>query len=216
MSETSPPDLPPGQAPRLNDEQIEQVQSVAMHEAGHYVVARALGFRCEGLSVELGRRMGATTHRGRSFIHVGEDVGDSVGIAAFIERRVQVLLAGVMAQSLEDSGLVDQGAALRRLEVESRIDLARFEELTALLRNIHHGADQGVDFGARQTAELKDECWDRAVALVEQEQALIRGLAATLARRVKEIGVEYRLTEEDIHGMDAMQKRFGPFPHAAV
>ena len=75
---------------------------VAKHEMGHYVVARALGFRTGDVSIEIiGHAEG---HRGTAEITLHEKIRSIEELRVYLERRIIVLNAGGAAETLPGKG----------------------------------------------------------------------------------------------------------------
>jgi hypothetical protein len=182
-------------------------QLIGRHEAGHYIVALALGFRPGDLKLKIiGPIEG---HEAGAGIKLGQPLTNREDILQYLKKRVQVLYAGVLAQSLEQKK-INNDAALEYITNHGKDDYSKVRELVHLIRNIEYPDDNSEEEKQRHLNEITDDLWNRAAAIVEAEHELINGLGRRLASEVKEVNVEARLTEETICQLPAIIKRFGP------
>jgi hypothetical protein len=65
---------------------------VAQHEMGHYVIARAMGFRTGDVSIEIIGPIDG--HRGAAEVTLPEPAATIDEVRTYLERRVIVLYAG--------------------------------------------------------------------------------------------------------------------------
>lgn len=165
---------------------------VAQHEMGHYVVARALGFRTGDVSIKIIGPIDG--HHGTAAVTLPEETRSIEDLRVYLERRVIVLYAGGAAETLPG-----RGAPTKKVDVEETIkvirnpgqgaeqDHAKARELIHILRNICR-PDSDVGDNAIIQAELDEldaKLFSRAVELVEAHADTIVGLAANLASRIQ-------------------------------
>jgi len=74
---------------------------VAQHEMGHYVIARALGFCTGDVSLEIIGPIDG--HRGGATIILPEAIRSIEDLCVYLERRIIVLYAGALAETLPGS-----------------------------------------------------------------------------------------------------------------
>lgn len=180
----------------ISPRQRQIVEKMGMHEAGHFVVARKLGFE-----------VGETTiclidiydnHDCSVLMDTAQRLSDISEIARFLEKRILVLFAGAMAQSLVD-GKVDFAAVDGVMKAgEGREDEQKAAELIHLLRNIRH-ADTADDneFQEAVTA-LSHDLWEKARVLVESEFEAISALGNHFATEVRVGGKYYVFSKEQL------------------
>ncbi|WP_030129990.1 peptidase M41 [Pseudomonas sp. QTF5] len=158
---------------------------IANHEMGHYVVARALGFETGDVTLKV--TMGLTHHGGAS-ITLARSISSIEAMKEHLERRMMVLFAGAMAQTLlskhSPKKHVNEQAAgvILKGEFGAEQDYAKIRELRHLLRNIAY-PDTDTASSERITAELKeitDRVWLRTQQIVEALADTITGLGAAL------------------------------------
>ena len=111
---------------------------VASHECGHYVVARVLGFQPSRLSIVM---LWPNGHRGESEISLHKELQTKQEILDFLDKRAQILCAGVMAEATK-AGVLDNARAIRLMESGGGADqdFAKYREIIYLMRNIKYGA----------------------------------------------------------------------------
>ena len=154
------------------------------------------------------RRGPSLGHAAGSEIEPAQATTSLEEVLAYLERRVQVLYAGSLGQSL-DQCKVNNEAALEIINKYGTDDYSKVRELIHLIRNIKYPNDESEEERQKHLTEIENPLWDQAAALVEANHDLIEILADTLASEVKEINKEARLTKETIDRLPAIATRFG-------
>ena len=185
---------------RLN---YERALQIARHECGHYIAARALGFETGALSVEL---LYPNGHRGGALITLPHPLRSIVEACSYLERRIQILYAGVLAESLKD-GKINEEKAREYVSTGGSEDFAKVKELTHLLRNFRY-CDEPVAEAQRHLDEICERLWANTIRLILTEQDHIEGLARRLATGVTEFGMPSTITPEQLGEMTALNERF--------
>jgi hypothetical protein len=181
-----------------------QALQIARHECGHYIAARVLGFKTGFCSIQLDFPNG---HRGESEIILRASLRTSEDLRSYIERRVQVLYAGTLAEALEGSE-INNNKALELIKVGGDQDHAKVRELVNLLRN-HLFPDTPLESTQNELDQIDQDLWNRATELVLREREIIQGLAARLASEVKGFSVRAELSVNELDKLPALVKRFG-------
>ena len=164
---------------------------IAQHEMGHYVVARALGFKTGDVSIEVIGPIDG--HRGTAAVTLSTATGSLELIADYLRRRVIVLYAGAAAEALPR-----YGSPSKQVDVESALEIirnprngaeqdhAKARELIHVLRNAtRSGTDADNDLETQgELDELDEQLFRRAIELVESHVDTILGLACNLSARV--------------------------------
>ncbi|WP_322010703.1 hypothetical protein [Paraburkholderia sp. J12] len=85
----------------LPEQEVDKYQAIGQHEAGHFFVAKAMGFRVEkitlkftGSGVEIG-----PPHEGATNIHLYRNLPDIDQVSKYLRDRVLVLYAGACTGS---------------------------------------------------------------------------------------------------------------------
>ena len=190
----------------------ELARTVAQHEMGHYVVARLLGFRTSDVSLELTGQING--HRGEAAVILGEPIRTLEEAGCYLRRRIQVLYAGALAETLPPRQSPTKGAnveeAIRILTTPgngAEQDFAKARELIQMLRNIKHPEDAiDDDELQQQLAAINDQLWGSAVNLVQEHDELIVGLAMNLADRVKRINERIVISASELERIPALKE----------
>jgi hypothetical protein len=180
-------------------EHKQRLEKIILHEAGHYVIARRLGFQAYQIKICLLYEGGQ--HDCYVVNNTARKLQNQAAIERFLEERILTLFSGAMAEALTE-GKVDNEVAKAVLESEGgRNDEGKISELIHLLNNISHAnlADD-AQFKEALTA-ITRELWDKSRALVEAEQEVILNFTKELASKIEVGGEEYIFSEEDIEAM---------------
>lgn len=197
----------------LPDHLRDLARRVAQHEMGHYVVARALGFRTGDVSIELTGPIDG--HRGAAAVTLPTATGSIDLIADYLRRRVIVLYAGGIAEALPR-----YGSPSKKVDIESAIkiirnpglgaeqDHAKARELINVLRNVTRCGTDGADDSETQAEldNLDEQLFSRAVELVESHVDTILGLAGNLAARLTATKTPVVMKAADLEELPAVQK----------
>ncbi len=196
----------------LHQQHRNLAERVAKHEMGHYVIARALGFSTSDVSIEI---IGHNGHRGTSGITLSEKIESIETLRAYLERRVIVLYAGAIAETLPGLGApvkkVDTKKAcdiLNNSNNGSEQDFAKARELLNILRNTNNIGTDLADEEAlnAEIGEINRKLFDRTVELVEEFAKTIIGLGCNLANRVEAPGKLAKLEAAYLEGLPAIQQ----------
>lgn len=179
---------------------------VARHEAGHYVIGRALDLSMGELSVTLIDVWGA--HHGTAEITPVEHIASIESLTRWLERRVQQLYAGVFAQSLDRDGRTDAKKATEYARNGGRDDYSKAMTLIHIIRNVSCPVPSSQEELKRQLENLHQPLWDATAELVHKDAELIMGLGSALGNKVEFFTVKCTMTEEELLEIPAVQKRF--------
>ena len=196
---------------RLLEHLKDLARRVAQHEMGHYVIARAMGFRTGDVSVEIIGPIDG--HRGAATVMLPEPTGTIDEVRSYLERRVIVLYAGAAAETLPQqhspSKRVDVNRAieiLRKPGEGAEQDHAKVRELIHLLRNVQHSTTDSLDdvVTQRELDVLDEKLFQRAVELVERYAEAIIGLGGNLSDRVTTPKQMVTLTAAELESLPAV------------
>lgn len=206
-------------APPLQPHLANEAFKLALHESGHWVASRQLGFASGDLTARLLSHRFPPGREGAASINLVEDLHSIDGTVAYLERRIQVCWAGVLAETLDRHRTgVDTDEACRLLNGDAgRSDARVAQELNQLLRNLK-GSSHACD-PLSQLKELSDGLWLRTIRIVEDQRELILGLADNLTQRIRKAGVGQiaRFLSSEIEGLPAVREwvrsmNLGPVP----
>lgn len=185
----------------ISPRQREVVDKIAIHEAGHFVAAKKLGFEVGETTMCLIDIY--DTYECSVLMETSQRLPDISDIDQFLEKRVQVLFAGPMAQSLVD-GKVDQAAVEHAMKNgEGREDEQKAAELIHLLRNIRYTTTADDTEFRQVVMTLSQDLWEKARVLVETEYETISVLGNHLAASVKFGGETYVFSKEQLDALIA-------------
>ncbi|BBO06296.1 hypothetical protein SG09_56460 [Bradyrhizobium ottawaense] len=155
----------------------EQVRDMIRHECGHVVVGRALGFP-PGSIVLKPDSAGADSDHHLSFPKMTDAI-------EFIEKRLTVLYAGSVAQSLDGKGKCQPSLCKRFLETTASDDMSKIRELSRVLVGMK---DPGLDqSGYEQKLASNDIRFSNdALKIVEANAYLINELVDAFVLGLKE------------------------------
>jgi hypothetical protein len=180
---------------------MKELQDIARHEAGHYIAARCLGFPAAEITLELQIFNG---HKAGSSVTVGQPLESLPAVVSYLRKRVQVLFAGALAESLRH-GKVNQDYALKCLEEKGGTnDFAKARELINLLRNIEHHETMTPETAQAELDPLSEKAWTDTISLVEGEADNIEALASQLAKEVKAVGTKFTISADMLNGYSCL------------
>ena len=179
---------------------------VGLHEAGHYVIARALGFRVGRLCISFLDSSGA--YHGGAEVILSSNLPTTSEVADYLRRRVKVLYSGVLSEAMVN-GEIDRSKALEYIQTGGADDHSKARELVQVLRSIEHGETLADEEAQEQLDKLDQELWSSAADMVAQERVTIEGIAHHLASKAIEIGVVYEVPDFELEVLPLVAKRFG-------
>nr|WP_304932112.1 hypothetical protein [Pseudomonas savastanoi] len=122
---------------------------------------------------------------------MAESVTSIDDVKAYLERRVLVLYAGAMAETLPPSHVpakgVDRDRAIEiiRGSLGAEQDHAKAREAIHLLRSILHPGVYDADLINEQLKALDERLWGRTLELVEKYEQTIVGVACGLTQHLE-------------------------------
>lgn len=183
------------------------VKQVAQHEAGHYVVARVLGFKVGEISLMM------TDFRG------GHEAGSTIGLAMplrtvedsiqYLESRIQILYAGALSEALQN-GEIDNALATASLNTGGGArDFGKIQELMNLIRNLKSPDAFGEGATRASLSGINNELYNRAAEAVMCEKDIIDGLAARITSDVRSLNQRVVISEQELLVLPDLVARFG-------
>jgi hypothetical protein len=156
---------------------------VAKHEAGHYVVARVHGFGVTDFYATLLDSRGG--YRGGCETTIAQPLTTMPQVDDYLNRRVQVLYAGALAESLNSLGEIDYPAAANCLKVGGAMDdYSKARELLNLVGNVRYAHGSTIGEMQTQLSAIEMNIWQAAASCVQADHLVIHGLARLLADRL--------------------------------
>lgn len=162
---------------------VEQTIRVVRHEVGHWLLAEYHGFKAGEIKVMMPAKGGQYGH---SEIELESDLTSTEQIKSYLRRRISVLYAGSLAESLGEDGKINRLYANNELEKGGATnDFKGIRELLRVLRGATLGAPGDKDKTTKQLATLGDEIWLQTVEVVEVNHELIQGLTRSILERAE-------------------------------
>jgi hypothetical protein len=185
----------------------DRILLVCMHEAGHYILTKEMGFETTGISVKFERYGG---HIGNSGFKNWNPYMDSLlKMKEFLEKRIKILYAGVIAECIDKEGNYDGQKAIIEWTIGGgRNDHSNIRELTRLIRDIDFPDTENEDDVNAQLKVIDDKLISDAGDIVFDRIQIIRSLANMLCDKVLDYGIEYKLTEEELNEIPSIRKLY--------
>jgi hypothetical protein len=167
---------------------------VLKHELGHWLMARHVGFRAGGIDITIHRIEGlrgtvSYSHEGSSTVYTAPVVKSTDDLKDYLEKRFQVLYAGIAAQIHGQEMTPDESGQI--MELDAGNDLRIIRELAPLLRGLIYGAEISPDSGEEQMREMLHPSWEKTQSLIGEFYPKIEWMANALAPYIERHGVKY-------------------------
>lgn len=184
-----------------------RLRTICNHEAGHYIVARELSFKTDGLMILI-ESMGG--HSGYAAIQPWTseiyNIEDSIH---YLKRRIQVLYAGAIAESTEKNRKYDSNHALHEWQLGGSIDdYAKIRELTQTLRNVMYPNTTNEDKVQKELTLINNELCEKTGAIITMRLKLVFGISSMIFKKVKLYNTEYKLKESEINNIQNIRKLY--------
>jgi hypothetical protein len=175
----------------------DRVKKVCRHEIGHSFVAKTLLFKTNGVRV---RFQPGNGHIGQAEIEPWTPyLTDLNHVKTYLERRVQVLYAGVIAESMDRDGNYNGAYAVNEWERGGAInDHAKIRELVQVLRNIVHPETTDTCGIQSQLTALNTELVEKSATIIHEHIELIYSIGDFLFTRIQNYNEYYTLTDQEI------------------
>jgi hypothetical protein len=193
---------------RIQQHDLIRIRKVCNHEAGHYILAREMKFNTHGISAMFSFPLG---HSGSSGCEPWTpSIQSTNDVENYLERRVQVLYAGVIAESTDVQGNYDSNYALKEWRNGGgKDDYSKFRELIQVLRNIRYPETIEEQEAQKQLDQIDEELIQKTGGIVHERIELIHGVGDFLFRKIEEYNVNYELSENEINQIPAIKSLYG-------
>jgi hypothetical protein len=193
---------------KIHQNDFSRIKKVCNHEAGHYILAREMKFKTHGISATFTFPQG---HSGSSGSEPWTPLITSVqDIEDYLERRVQVLYAGVISEAMDIKGNYNSDYALNEWRNGGgKDDYSKFRELIQVLRNIKHPETNDQQNAQKQLDFIDNLLIQKTGGIVHNRIELIYEVGDFLFRKVKEYNIKYELTEDEINQIPSIKTLFG-------
>lgn len=180
----------------------ERALLVAKHEFGHWLMAARLGFAPGDIEITI-THLGQG-HYGGASIMLDEETKSIENIQLYIRRRIAVLFAGCLAESLSADGKVNREYAIDQLEGATggaKDDFSKIRELLRVLRNIEYPTPKSSDQHAQQLKALQDPIWNMSDEIIEQDREIVLGMGGAIASKFRALDVPFGMKEQEIRNL---------------
>ena len=181
------------------DGELFAIQRLGWHEAGHYIIARVLGFETGDLSICFFN----SAHCEGSV--ETEHFQSEFKAQTILEKRIQVLFAGVMAESLA-GGVVDEEKAHEEAKKGGRQDRNIASEYICMVRRYRQPTLTDRDKIRELQAAIFKELWDQTRELVERHSEVIIVLGGHLAEKVKQPSRTYVVPNDEVEALPVLRE----------
>lgn len=187
---------------------LSRLEKVCIHEAGHYIVSRELKFKTDGITVTIHHRKG---HIGESFFEPWKPLIKNLeGLRLYLEHRIQILYAGVIAESMDVNGVYDSENAHKEWEEGGgRIDFVKATELIHTLRNIKHPDTIDESTAQEELTSIDNELINASGSIILDRIKLTYEIGNKLKSKVEEYSKEYTLSEDEINEITSVKDLYG-------
>ncbi|WP_405128679.1 hypothetical protein [Pseudoalteromonas sp. PB2-1] len=161
-------------------------EHVVRHEIGHWYVAKVLGFDVGEIRIYLKKMAQYESHEAHAHINIHPSLNKKEDISEYLVRRVSVLWAGVIFQSVSDKRSVE-----KILETDCISDHSKLRELCYILRGIRFSTDTKIENELDQINAIYDETWEKAKDIYNSNEAEIERLVKKVCSEIKEWNRNY-------------------------
>lgn len=171
---------------------LERALTVVRHEIGHWLVGIHHGFICGDVKVVIYAKDG---HYAQAAIELESDLSSTELITSYLKRRISVLYAGALAESMHSSGKVNDPYAINELEKRGAVnDHKGVRELLRVLRGITFGPRPDTDKKCNaQLKTLADTLWADTKAVLEANHEVITAATEAIVMRAKAVNKEFSM-----------------------
>jgi hypothetical protein len=184
----------------------DEIKEASYHEAGHWVVARQLGFETGEIKIEI-------QQRGKDFGHSGsarivprlqiDSIKDS--IEKYLRNRIAVLFAGVIAQmKFIEKYKKNEETSKMLLGSHGADDHKIIKELLCILRGLLHCNEEPYldkdKEEEKQNLQLHTECWELSCRIVGEHRDAITILAKKMEEEIQDVNKPYPFSNNDLIG----------------
>lgn len=192
---------------KIQQTDIQRIIRICNHEAGHYIVSRELKFITGGIKVNI-----KSMHEhisGAGIEPWTPNINNVNNIVEYLERRIKVLYAGVIAEATNKLGKYDSAYALNEWRKRGgKDDYAKIRELVQTLRNIKYPDTAESNKIQNELDKIDTKLIQEAGAIIMDRFELIQGVGDSIYRKIKNYNKDYELTEEEINKISKIRELY--------
>ncbi len=185
----------------------DRIKKICNHEVGHYITSRELLFKTHGITAQFQL---PNRHSGEAGIEPWQSsISTLKGLEEYLERRIQVLYAGAIAEAMDINGNYNSDFALKEWRTGGSVnDHAKIRELTHVLRNIKYPETTDEKNAQTELDTIDGSLISKAGYLVHERIELVHGIGDMLFQKVKSYNVKYELTEVEIEKVKQIRELY--------
>lgn len=173
-------------------------RQLAYHEAGHWIVAKLLGFVVGDIALTVhGEQLDKKKYHfhgsGSSHVFPGASLASMKDVDEYIIKRMAILIAGVGAQKRTDSRDTDTIWKEHAMD-----DHGKLNQLFFVLRGIRYPGQVSIEDEVKHRNELTLEVGSLVESLLEKNTNLLEEVANYLISQVKNSNQPYNFPCSDI------------------
>lgn len=169
-------------------------ENVIRHEVGHWYVAKSLGFDVGKISIYFKKEAQYESHQAHAHMNIHPSLSSIEDIDDYLIRRVSILFAGAMFQSVSDKRPVE-----KILDTNGVSDHSKLRELCHILRGIRFPNDIKAAYELEQMHKIRDEAWEKAKHIYNSNEVEIECLVERICSEVEEWNKNYVFSSDRIH-----------------
>lgn len=190
---------------KIEAEFKKQLYYIGLHEAGHYIVATHLGFQCEDISATVYNLN--KDHIASTITILDKSLPNHNSVIDYCEKRVQMLYAGSLAQSLVDNKInLDRLKAAFKSEGVS--DLEKVVELVTIVRGCKYPDIIGAENIIAYSKQIDQELLNKSAKIVLDNQTLIFEIGQLLIEGLNTFGEKFILKKAKIQSLPKFREKF--------
>ena len=184
----------------INEQDKKRAERICIHEAGHLITSKLYGFKTNGISILINQRIG---HSGEATIILPmENITGNDKLIDYLEKRIQILYAGVIAQFTDiDKNFDNENALKEWRNGGGMVDYAKVRELVHVIRNIKF-PNTYIEKEQQNELDLIDnEIFIKTVKLIKDKIEIIHNIGYTIKNKIIEYDNKYYLSELEIQNI---------------
>jgi|ERR1035437_320887 hypothetical protein len=189
----------------IEENQKENFRKYANHEAGHYIVARLLGFKTTDIKIIIKNHEGV--HDASCVIRLDSPIENIKDVVDYCKKRIIILYAGAYSQALENN-TIDYREFNQALKCNALSDHEKLWESLHIIRNIEfpkETLDPEINLGY---ANIKSELLRKSQQLVLENKDLILEIGDKLINGLINYDVQFVLSEEQLNSIPSIKNKF--------
>ncbi|MFD2907518.1 hypothetical protein ACFSX9_02100 [Flavobacterium ardleyense] len=181
----------------ISEKDKVRAKKICIHEAGHLITSKLFGFKTNGISILINQRIG---HSGEATIILPvANITNNNELIGYLEKRIQILYAGVIAEFTDlNKNFDDSSALIDWKNGGGMVDYAKIRELTHVLRNIKYPKTSEENKQQLELDKLDKVNFANSVQIVFENIREIHRIGKLLSDKVLQYDITYNLTEGEL------------------